>query len=145
MSSFRLDDEQQAYARWVREIAETELRPLTEKHDGRVNRPLLRAMGERGLLRGLFGGSPEQPPTDAAAMQLCLLRESLAQVSGEAETALALQGLGSYPILQAGGGAPRGPRLPQGITGAPNAPLAPPQPPAGAPAPPPPPPPPEKT
>jgi alkylation response protein AidB-like acyl-CoA dehydrogenase len=33
---------------------------------------------------------------------LCLLREALAQVSGEAETALALQGLGSYPVLQSG-------------------------------------------
>src|SRR3954463_7836575 len=102
MSSFRLDDQQLAYASWVREVAETELKPLTEKHDGRVNRPLLRAMGERGLLRRLFGGDPAGPPKDAAAMRLCLLRESLAQVSGEAETALALQGLGSYPILQAG-------------------------------------------
>jgi acyl-CoA dehydrogenase len=35
-------------------------------------------------------------------MQLCLLRETLATVSTEAETALALQGLGSYPILQSG-------------------------------------------
>jgi acyl-CoA dehydrogenase len=35
-------------------------------------------------------------------MQLCLLRETIAQVSVEAETALALQGLGSYPILQSG-------------------------------------------
>jgi acyl-CoA dehydrogenase len=102
MSSFRLSDEQLAYARWIRDVAKTHLRPLTEKHDGRVNRPLLRAMGELGLLRGLFGGTPGDAPTDAAAMQLCLLRESLAQVSGEAETALALQGLGSYPILQAG-------------------------------------------
>jgi alkylation response protein AidB-like acyl-CoA dehydrogenase len=32
-----------------------------------------------------------------------LLRESLANVSTEAETALALQGLGTYPILQNGG------------------------------------------
>jgi alkylation response protein AidB-like acyl-CoA dehydrogenase len=33
---------------------------------------------------------------------LCLLRESLATESTEAETALALQGLGSYPVLQSG-------------------------------------------
>lgn len=38
----------------------------------------------------------------ASAMRLCLLREALAQVSGEAETALALQGLGSYPMVLAG-------------------------------------------
>jgi alkylation response protein AidB-like acyl-CoA dehydrogenase len=37
-----------------------------------------------------------------AALDLCLLRESIAQVCPEAETALALQGLGGYPILQSG-------------------------------------------
>jgi acyl-CoA dehydrogenase len=63
---------------------------------------MLAVMGELGLLRGLFGGAADEMPRDAAAMQLCLLREALAQVSGEAETALALQGLGSYPILQSG-------------------------------------------
>jgi acyl-CoA dehydrogenase len=67
-----------------------------------VNRPLLEALGAHGLLRGLFGGRPDEPPRDAAALQLCLLRETLATVSTEAETALALQGLGGYPILQAG-------------------------------------------
>ena len=40
-------------------------------------------------------------------MQLCLLREMLATVNTEAETALALQGLGSYPILQSGNDATR--------------------------------------
>ena len=35
-------------------------------------------------------------------MDLCLLREALATQSTEAETALALQGLGSYPVLQSG-------------------------------------------
>jgi alkylation response protein AidB-like acyl-CoA dehydrogenase len=67
-----------------------------------VNRPMLKELGRLGLLRGLFGGKADEPPRAAAALQLCLLREALAQVSGEAETALALQGLGSYPILQAG-------------------------------------------
>ncbi|HEU4567364.1 MAG TPA: acyl-CoA dehydrogenase family protein [Marmoricola sp.] len=98
---FALDDAQRAFVAHVREVAETHLArvPATE---GRVNRPLLLELGKRGLLRGLFGGAPEEAPRDAAAMQLCLLRETLAQVSTEAETALALQGLGSYPILQSG-------------------------------------------
>lgn len=117
MNGFRLDDAQSAYAAWVREVAAKELVPLTAEHDGRVNRPLLRAMGGLGLLRGLFGGQVGEPPRDAAALQLCLLRESLAQVSGEAETALALQGLGSYPILQAGSEALRTRWLPQVISG----------------------------
>jgi acyl-CoA dehydrogenase len=57
---------------------------------GRLNRPLVRALGEQGLLELVFAGS---------AVELCELREGLAHGSTEAETALALQGLGGYPIL----------------------------------------------
>src|SRR5689334_12258196 len=96
-----LSQAQQEYLDRGRDLATTKLTAVPPA-EGRVNRPLLREMGRLGLLRGLFGGEPDQPPRDAAAMQLCLLRETLASVSTEAETALALQGLGSYPILQAG-------------------------------------------
>ncbi|HET8559797.1 MAG TPA: acyl-CoA dehydrogenase family protein [Marmoricola sp.] len=98
---FALDDDQRAFVEHVREVAGTHLAPVPGT-EGRVNRPLLLEMGKHGLLRGLFGGATDEPPRDAAALQLCLLRETLAQVSTEAETALALQGLGSYPILQSG-------------------------------------------
>lgn len=101
-TGFQLSNDQREQADRVRRLATDELLPLAGTTDGRVNRPLLLAMGRLGLLRGLFGGAPDEPPRDAAAMQLCLLRESIAQVSGEAETALALQGLGSYPIMQSG-------------------------------------------
>jgi alkylation response protein AidB-like acyl-CoA dehydrogenase len=74
-----------------------------------VNRDLVKAMGELGLLPRLFpgisGGSGVSGGTlsrEAAATDLCILRESLATQSTEAETALALQGLGSYPVLQSG-------------------------------------------
>ncbi|MCV7408172.1 acyl-CoA dehydrogenase [Mycobacterium florentinum] len=98
-----LSAHESAYTRRIRELAQTELLPLLDHGgDGRVNRALLAAMGNHGLLRDLFGGSPDEPPSDAAAMRLCLLRETIAGVSTEAETALALQGLGSYPILQSG-------------------------------------------
>jgi acyl-CoA dehydrogenase len=88
----------------VRELAETELVPLAEAgQPGRVNRPLVRAMGEAGLLARLFPGVAEGDPTgQAGAVDLCLLRETLATVCTEAETALALQGLGAYPVLQSG-------------------------------------------
>lgn len=105
MADFQLNATQQAYAGRVRDLAARELVALAEAGaEGRVNRPMLAAMGRHGLLRDLFGTaeSPDEPPRAAAAMQLCLLRESLAQVSGEIETALALQGLGSYPIALAG-------------------------------------------
>lgn len=101
MSAALLTAQQQAYVEQVREVATARLGGVAAVH-GAVNRPLVRALGEHGLLRGLFGGSPAEPARDAAALQLCLLRETLATINTEAETALALQGLGSYPILQSG-------------------------------------------
>jgi len=95
---------QEEYVAEVRAVATDHLAGVTPVH-GAVNRPLVAALGEHGLLRGLFGGAPDEPLVtlgDAAALQLCLLRETLATVTTEAETALALQGLGSYPILQSG-------------------------------------------
>jgi acyl-CoA dehydrogenase len=107
---FGLTEEQQEFFAWVRRVA-GDLADVPPVH-GAVNRPLVRRMGELGLLRRLFGGEPEGVPRDAAAMQLCLLREALATVNTEAETALALQGLGSYPILQSGNGPTRDQWLP---------------------------------
>ena len=75
---------------------------------GRLNRPLVRALGDEGLLELVFAGS---------AVELCELREGLAHGSTEAETALALQGLGGYPILSRGTPATRDewiPRLSRG-------------------------------
>ncbi|MDA8118428.1 MAG: acyl-CoA dehydrogenase family protein [Actinomycetota bacterium] len=88
----------------VRAIARSGLAPLTAAADaGRVNRPLLEAMGEAGLLGRLFPSlGSEDSPSDVSATELCLLREAIASVDTHAETALALQGLGGYPILQAG-------------------------------------------
>jgi acyl-CoA dehydrogenase len=70
---------------------------------GRVSRDLVRALADCGLLGRLFparaGGSAAEEPS---ALELCLLREGLAQTCIEAETALAMQGLGALPILRAG-------------------------------------------
>jgi acyl-CoA dehydrogenase len=88
----------------VQRIGRDVLAPLAAGgQEGRVNRALLKAMAEQDILPHLFpsalGGSAEG---DVSAIELCLLREALAGVSTEAETALALQGLGAYPILQSG-------------------------------------------
>ncbi|MEU4517493.1 acyl-CoA dehydrogenase family protein [Amycolatopsis sp. NPDC024027] len=102
--TFALNPAQQAFAAEVRQLAEERLRPLAESGvEGAVNRPLLKAMGALGLLARLFPGVASGTPSrQAAATDLCILRENLATVSTEAETALALQGLGSYPVLQSG-------------------------------------------
>ncbi|MEU5261929.1 acyl-CoA dehydrogenase family protein [Amycolatopsis sp. NPDC021455] len=102
--TFALDPSQQAFAAEVRQLAAEQLLPLAESGvEGAVNRPLLKAMGVLGLLARLFPGVASGTPSrQAAATDLCILRENLATVSTEAETALALQGLGSYPVLQSG-------------------------------------------
>ncbi|HEX2069447.1 MAG TPA: acyl-CoA dehydrogenase family protein [Actinomycetota bacterium] len=99
-----LTDDQQALVEEVRRIAREDLVPLAGSGPpGRVNRPLIKALAQNELLRRLFpkraGGIREG---DASAVELCLLREALARESTEAETALAMQVLGAYPILQAG-------------------------------------------
>jgi alkylation response protein AidB-like acyl-CoA dehydrogenase len=104
--AFSLNVEQRALIEEVRRVARAELAPLVEAAEaGRVNRPLVRALGERGLLPRLFpkraGGTAER---DVSALELCLLREALAQESTEAETALAMQGLGGSTILRSGSG-----------------------------------------
>lgn len=136
MPVFSLDPAQTDWCAQLRALAEERLRPLAEKGEpGRVNRPLIAALGELGLLERLFGGAgdrgaradgqgedgrgagadgqgrdgggpdgrgPGDRSAGAGALDLCLLRESLAQGCTEAETALALQGLGTYPVVQAG-------------------------------------------
>ena len=82
----------------TRQLAAEQLAPIAAAGTpGRINRPLLAALGDAGVLPQIF-------PTDGpvSAVTLCLLREGLAGGSTDAETAFALQGLGSYPILQSG-------------------------------------------
>ncbi|MEY9874991.1 acyl-CoA dehydrogenase [Streptacidiphilus sp. MAP12-33] len=116
-TAFALDEAQERFCAEVREQAAQRLLPLAHGDDPalgeRVNRPLLEEMGRLGLLARLFpdGGR------SAAALDLCLLRESLAQVSTEAETALALQGLGFYPVVQSGTEAQRARWLPEVASG----------------------------
>lgn len=70
---------------------------------GRVNRRLIRALAEEGLLARLFprqaGGTREG---DVSAVDLCTVREALAKESTLAENAVAIQTLGAYPIVLAG-------------------------------------------
>jgi acyl-CoA dehydrogenase len=88
----------------ARDAAADDLRPLASAGaPGEPNRPLLAALADHDLLPRLFpaalGGSRDG---DVGALDLCVLREGLAQRCTAAETALALQGLGAYPILQSG-------------------------------------------
>lgn len=88
----------------VREIAADRFPAVPdEPAPARVDRALLAGLADAGLLARLFpadlGGTADGP---VSAVTLCLLREALACESTAAETALAMQGLGAYPILQSG-------------------------------------------
>lgn len=66
---------------------------------GRLNRPLLKALGDE-LLPHLFPSSVGGVHDNAvSSTELCVLREELGRRMPAAETTLALQGLGAYPIL----------------------------------------------
>jgi acyl-CoA dehydrogenase len=99
MTEYRhLSETQEDLLAHARELGREVFQPLAEKGEpGRINRPLVRALGEQGLLARVLPGEGE-----GSAVDLCLLREGLAHGCTEAETALALQGLGGYPILRAG-------------------------------------------
>lgn len=90
MPAFSLDPTQTAWCAELRTLAADRLRPLAEKGEpGHVNRALVAELGQLGLLERLF---------TSGAVDLCLMRESLAYACTEAETALALQGLGAHPV-----------------------------------------------
>ncbi|WP_405766073.1 acyl-CoA dehydrogenase family protein [Streptomyces sp. NBC_00080] len=105
MPAFSLEPAQSAWCAELRTLAAEQLRPLAEKGEqGRVNRPLVAELGRLGLLPRLF---------TSGAVDLCLMRESLAYACTEAETALALQGLGAHPVHAHGSPAQRRHWLPR--------------------------------
>jgi alkylation response protein AidB-like acyl-CoA dehydrogenase len=80
-------------------LARDVLAPVARRAtQGALNRPLVRALAEHGLLGRVLGGAGDVP-----ALELCLIREGLARHCTEAETAFAVQGLGAHPMLAHGG------------------------------------------
>ena len=101
-SRFQLSDEERTLVADARRVGEETFEPIARAgEEGRVNRELVRALASHGFLSRL---EPEHPVMGGgpSALELCLVREGLAGGSTDAETAFALQGLGSYPILSAG-------------------------------------------
>ena len=91
-----LSDEHRQLLAYAEKLAAQALAPVAAAgRPGSVNRPLLAALAEHGLLPLVF-------ESGVSAMRLCLVREGLARHCTEAETALAVQGLGGYPVVRAG-------------------------------------------
>jgi acyl-CoA dehydrogenase len=99
--AFALTAAQERLLAEVRALARDALAPLAGAgRPGRVNRELVGALGEHGLLARLLpsassapGAQPRRalPAGPSSATELCLLREALACESTAAETALALR------------------------------------------------------
>jgi acyl-CoA dehydrogenase len=103
----------------TRQIARDELAPIAAGGPaGRVNRDLVRALAEHRILPRLFptelGGTATR---GVSATELCILREAIAAETTTAETTLAVQGLGAYPILQSGSDATRTRWIPEVAAG----------------------------
>ena len=93
-----LPDEVRQKIEETRALAAEKLVPIAARGTpGRINRELVKALGDEGALAQIFPGEGS-----VSAVTLCALREGLAGGSTDAETAFALQGLGSYPIVQSG-------------------------------------------
>lgn len=85
------------------DLATNTLEPIAaDGADGQVNFRLLAALASHGLFERLYSQTGEGWAADVSALDLCLIREGLARGCTEAETAFAVQGLGSFPILQSG-------------------------------------------
>ena len=93
---FALTRAQRGLAEMARRLAALTFQVIADAGvPGRVNRPLVAALGSTGLLGPVFDET-------SGALELCVLREALAQECTDAETALAMQGLGGVTIQQAG-------------------------------------------
>ena len=109
---FSLPGPQRELLEKARRVSQGELRRVADRGGSGVDRELLSGLADTGLLPRIFsrdaGGSSSKT---VSALDLCVLREGLAQGSPEAETALALQGLGGYPIVQSDASTWRGSTL----------------------------------
>ncbi len=94
-----------AFQREVRRVARDVLAPMLEKmgDDLQPTPEIMKATADAGL-HGLvippaYGGTA---PAEGMAMRLCLAREELSRYAADWEPVVAVQGLGSYPIVIAG-------------------------------------------
>jgi alkylation response protein AidB-like acyl-CoA dehydrogenase len=98
-----LSDDHQLLLQDTQDLAGDVFAPVASAApEGSINRPLVKLLADHGLLGRLFSRESDGWRPDVSALELCLIREGLAYGCTEAETAFALQGLGSFPILQSG-------------------------------------------
>jgi alkylation response protein AidB-like acyl-CoA dehydrogenase len=101
-----LTEEERALLAECEGLATETFAPIALAHEeagkgSELDRELIGAIAAAGLYDRLYKRG-EDGSWAVKAMDLCLIREGLARGSTAAETAFALQGLGSFPLLQSG-------------------------------------------
>ena len=101
--TFHLTSEQVDLLEGCAALGRNVLLPISRKSpEGRINEELLAAMAREGLFWRLYREIDGGWEGRVSALDLCLIREGLARTCTEAETAFAVQGLGSFPMLKSG-------------------------------------------
>ncbi|OGP62164.1 MAG: hypothetical protein A2169_14165 [Deltaproteobacteria bacterium RBG_13_47_9] len=99
---FNLPEDAQTLKDRCQQFCQTTLRALSEKFGETSDVPplMVNAMAEEGIFRYLI--SEAFNGYGIKALNICVIREELAQVYAPADVTFAMQGLGSYPITIAG-------------------------------------------
>ncbi|MBW2063506.1 MAG: acyl-CoA dehydrogenase family protein [Deltaproteobacteria bacterium] len=99
---FIFSEEQARLKERVRELARKEIQPLARKYGETDDVPqeIVDVMAKGGLFQLLF--PVEYGGKGISAVNICIAREELAQVSAIADVTFAMQSLGGYPIVIAG-------------------------------------------
>ncbi len=99
---FNLTPQQQDLQQMTRNLAQTQIQPLAAQADesNHVSPELMSILAGSGLLRHTV--PEEYGGYGIRVTDLCIIREELAQVCGQADTNFIMQGLGSFPITLGG-------------------------------------------
>lgn len=99
---FSLAPQEQELQQRVRALAREQIAPLAAAVDetNHVSPELMSILAQAGLLR--YTVPREWGGCGIRVMDLCIIREELAYVCGQADTNFIMQGLGSYPITLGG-------------------------------------------
>jgi acyl-CoA dehydrogenase len=99
---FNPTPQEQELQQRVRQLAQEQIAPIAAQVDesNRVSPELMRILADADLLR--YTVPEEYGGYGIKVMNLCIIREELARVCGQADTNFIMQGLGSYPITLGG-------------------------------------------
>jgi acyl-CoA dehydrogenase len=99
---FSFTPQEQELQQQVRQLAEEQIAPIAHEADEshQVHRGLMDILARSDLLR--YNVPEEYGGYGVRVTNLCIIREELARISGQADTNFIMQGLGSYPITLGG-------------------------------------------